>query len=84
MPRRRTDVSRAVTRCRVCGKPLLDNEPRYTIADRWDDDAPEDVDVLLEFEHWKCHTPMEKALADLRQRLRETENLAAELRKRGL
>lgn len=80
MPRREVDTSKA--KCRVCGGPYDQNEATYSIANKWDDDV-EDKDVLLEFEHWKCHVPIEKLLDDMKDRIDRAQDLASQLRKRG-
>jgi hypothetical protein len=74
------DTSKA--KCRVCGGPYEDNEPTYSIANKWDDDV-EDVDVLLEFEHWRCHVPIEKVFDDMRDTMKRAQGLVDELRKKG-
>jgi hypothetical protein len=81
MPRREVDTSKA--KCRVCGGPYEDHEPTYSIANVWDETI-DDKDVLLEFEHWKCHTPIEKLFDDARDLLKRAEGSLDKLRKRGL
>lgn len=80
MAKRPLDTSKA--KCRTCGGPYDQNEATYSIANKWDD-TNDEVDVLLEFEHWKCHTPIEKLLGDMKGKIEEAQRLAERLRKRG-
>jgi hypothetical protein len=72
MPRRELDTSRA--RCDVCGKPYqlegVMPPACYALADRFDEDI-EDHDVLVSFRHWKCHTPTDVALKNIRKEVDE-------------
>ena len=63
MPRKELDTSHA--KCRVCGKLYQNGDTVYSIANRFDENI-EDRDVLIEFCHWECHTPIEKVFDNLR------------------
>ena len=79
MPRRPLDTSRAV--CDTCGKPYEPNCAVYSIADRYDE-TNEEVDVLLTFRHWECHVPVDKALAQLREKVADAQGALDRLKRR--
>ena len=70
--KRPVDFSQA--KCDTCGKPYAEGDAIYSIADKWDEDNTE-VDVLVSFRHWECHTPVDKALDDLKSAVKKAEDI---------
>lgn len=70
MARREVDMSKAV--CDKCGELYKDGDGMYSLATKWDEDI-EDRDVAISFRHSRCHIPLDKALASLREKAAELD-----------
>jgi hypothetical protein len=58
--------------CDVCGKPWLFGEALYSIATN---------ETTRKMRHWECNTPVDKALDNLRQSIKNAENALGAIRK---
>lgn len=72
------DASQA--RCDTCGKPYVEGEGLYAIANKFDESI-EDRDVLISFRHWKCHKSPAELLDELRGKIKEAEGIVRRLKR---
>lgn len=59
-------------KCDVCGKPWLFGQALYSIATN---------EEKRTMRHWECHTPLDKALDNLRQSIKSAERKLADVRR---
>lgn len=60
--------------CDTCGKPVLERDMVYSIANKLDDDGNR-----ISARHWACHTPIGDRFEQLRREIDKTTLQAQDL-----